>query len=123
MKVDVTELLKAKGYRIIDGQWYGPGRWAEVNDLAPAAGHKPNPEHEPLAAPARKVADPVRRFVRVTSYRCRLVDRDALWVKYVIDALRYAGVLFEDTPHWLEIEVHQTQVSDKRNERTELVIR
>lgn len=76
-----------------------------------------------MAAVPRKIADAVRRSVFIKSYRCRLVDRDGLWIAYLIDALTRAGIIFDDATDWLEkIDVEQIKVSEKRHERTEVII-
>jgi hypothetical protein len=73
---------------------------------------------EPLAASKRKKEDPRCRVLRITSYRTRLLDTDNLCPKYFIDALRYAGVIDDDTPKHLHIQTHQEKVSHKSEEKT-----
>lgn len=115
--MNVEQLLISKGYRLIDGAWYAPSR------LPPAAREKPDPSNEPVAAKPRKIADPVRRALLIKSYRRRLLDGDGVWIAYLIDALQRAGILFDDSPGWLEkIEVLQIKVAEKRHERTEVII-
>jgi hypothetical protein len=70
--------------------------------------------NEPLAA--KKVA----RFnskviISIHSKRNRLLDIDNLFAKYVIDGLRYAGILADDTPQFIEKIVH-TQEKSKLEE-------
>lgn len=113
----VEQLLISKGYRLIDGAWYAPSR------LPLSAREKPDPRNEPVAEKQRKIANPIRRAVRIKSFRCRLVDRDGVWIAYLIDALCRAGILFDDSQDWLEkIEVEQIKVAEKRHERTEVII-
>lgn len=81
-----------------------------------------NPGDESVAAPARARPDPVRRLVRLTSYRCRLLDERNSFDKYFVDALVYAGILFDDSPVWAQIEVSQRLVHGKELERTEIEV-
>lgn len=75
-----------------------------------------------MATPARAGFDPTKRLVRFTSHRLRLLDERNLKDKYFTDALRYAGILFNDSPEWAKIEVSQVQVKTKADERTEITI-
>lgn len=85
---------------------------------APGPKHQPNPGHEPVAALPRTVADPVRRVVRITALRCQLLDGENVWTKYFTDALRYAGILFDDSPSWCEVQVQQKIVHRFEDEAT-----
>ena len=71
---------------------------------------------KPLAA--KKGANPVppRLRVRVTSRRSRLLDPDNLAAKYLIDCLRYAGVLPNDTAADIDLEVRQEKVGKDQEE-------
>jgi hypothetical protein len=95
---------------------------SEAGDLPQPAQHKPDSGNDSVGEAPRKVADPVRRLVRITSYRLRELDERNLWDKYVVDALRYAGVIFDDSPQWCQVEVHQIKVGKKSSERTEVEI-
>jgi hypothetical protein len=70
---------------------------------------KPQPAvlNEPVAAPQGKGSDPSRVHVRVTSHRKRLCDPDNLCPKYFIDCLRYAGLIRDDNPNEITLEVRQ----------------
>jgi hypothetical protein len=114
--VNTEDFLRAKGYQLINGQWFAPSRVAQTSI------NQPNPKHESVGKGQGKTADPVRRTVRITSYRRVLVDRDAVWVKYAVDSLRYSGIIFDDTTEWLEIETKQVKVCESRHERTEIEI-
>lgn len=72
-------------------------------------------------APIEK-ENPIRCKVSVVSFRRRLLDPDNLCPKYHIDALRYAGVIADDTAKHLVFEVRQEKVNEKRSERTEITI-
>lgn len=75
-----------------------------------------------LAAGKTKGRDSGRFFVRVTSYRRRLLDEDNLCEKYVVDCCRYAGLLPGDDPSQARIVTTQEKVRSKEEERTEVVI-
>lgn len=74
--------------------------------------------NEPVATPERKAADAVFRVVRITLYRRRLLDGDNPFVKDLVDSLRHAGILFDDTPQWAKIEVIQKLVALPASEGT-----
>ena len=75
-------------------------------------------EHDPgdasLAAKALQRRDRRQFFVRVTSFRRRLLDEDNLCAKYHVDLCRYAGAIPDDAPGQVKIEVGQ--VKSKREE-------
>jgi len=76
----------------------------------------------PLAKGPAQGKHPARFFVRVTSFRRRLLDEDNLCGKYVVDCCRYAGLLPGDDPSQARIVTTQEKVSRKEDERTEIVI-
>lgn len=86
--------------------------------VASHAVHEQAAFNESLAEEKGKGPDPVRRLVRFTSYRVSLADERNLEDKYFTDALRYAGILYQDTPQWAKIEVIQEKVDHHREERT-----
>jgi len=61
-----------------------------------------------------------RHRVRIVSRRVRLCDPDNLvgGVKYLLDALRTAEVIPEDTPQAISLEVSQEKVSSYSKEET-----
>lgn len=66
--------------------------------------------NEPLEA--KKVA----RFkskvaIFIHSKRNRLIDIDNLFAKYFIDGIRYAGILADDSPQYIEKIVHTQEKS------------
>lgn len=78
---------------------------------------EPDVRHEPLVK--EEVARPdTRRRVSVTSYRVRLCDPDNLCVKPFIDALRYSGVIVDDTTEDIQLTVNQFKVKTRKEERT-----
>jgi len=60
--------------------------------------------------------------VIITSYRKRLLDKDNLYAgtKPLVDALKRAGLIWDDSPRWLDLE--DRQVVDAKNKRTEVEI-
>lgn len=93
-----------------------------------AGGVPPCPEpkrvigHEPVATEEGKRPEPIRRLVRIKSYRLRLVDERNLADKYFTDALQYAGAIYSDAPKYAQIIVTQEQVYSAASERTEVEI-
>ena len=61
--------------------------------------------------------------VIVTSFRRRLLDEDNLAGKYHIDALRYAGIIPNDSPDKVTISMRQQKVATEAEERTEIEIK
>lgn len=76
----------------------------------------------PLAARKNEGPNPARFFVRVTSFRRRLLDEDNLCEKYFVDCCRYAGLLPGDDAGQARIVTTQEKVGRKEDERTEIVI-
>lgn len=63
-------------------------------------------------------ASGTRLRVAVTSFRCRLTDLDNLCPKWLIDALRYRGLISDDSPEHIVLEVRQRKVAHKSEEGT-----
>jgi hypothetical protein len=59
-----------------------------------------------------------RVLVRVTSFRKRLLDEDNLCEKYLVDLLRYAGVIPGDEADKAKIKVRQVKVGKAQPEKT-----
>jgi hypothetical protein len=98
-------------------------------DAAVLAGHprspaklEPDPGYGTLGAVQAQAAVTGRVFVRLTSYRRRLLDEDNLCEKYVVDCCRYAGILAADSPGQAQIEVRQTKVGKGEAEFTRVEI-
>jgi hypothetical protein len=94
-----------------------------------ASGPKPEQVvcHESVAEKERETSHPEsipRRVVRITSYRRRLLDFDNLagGCKYFLDSCKYAGLIPDDGPECITLEVSQVRVKTKAEERTELEI-
>lgn len=54
-------------------------------------------------------------IIHIHSKRNRLIDIDNLFAKYFIDGIRYAGILQDDSPQYIEKIVH-TQEKSKLEE-------
>lgn len=80
--------------------------------------------HEPMAEKKGETSHPDGCIVRIKSFRRRLLDRDNLTggAKYFIDSLRYAKLIHDDTEASITLEVSQTKVNSKEEERTEITI-
>lgn len=69
-----------------------------------------------------KGADSGKFFVRVTSFRRRLLDEDNLCEKYHVDCCRYAGLLPSDSAAKARIVTTQEKVGSEAEERTVISI-
>jgi Holliday junction resolvase RusA-like endonuclease len=87
---------------------------------AACTGPKPQPSvrNEPLATVQVKKANPRCRVLRVISYRTRICDTDNLCPKWIIDALRYAQIIEDDSPEHIELQVLQRKVEHRNEEKT-----
>lgn len=65
-----------------------------------------------------------RAVVRIVRHACRLLDEDNLkgGVKPLLDCLKEAGLIEDDSPSAIELDVRQEKVFNKDHERTELEI-
>jgi Holliday junction resolvase RusA-like endonuclease len=62
--------------------------------------------------------NPGCRILRIISYRTRTCDTDNLCPKWIIDALRYAQLIKDDTPEHIELQVRQEKVAHRTEEKT-----
>ena len=83
---------------------------------------EPDPGHAPHGEAPTKTRHTTRHFVRVTATRTRLCDEDNLCCKYLVDALRYAGVIHEDSPDQTEIQVTQRKAAKGEAEATRIEV-
>ena len=85
----------------------------------------PKPEqiicHEPLGSSQGKTEGSPGIAVRIRSFRSRLLDIDNLCAKSIVDGLRYAGLIPDDTPQDISLTVSQEKCQAKE-ERTEIEI-
>ena len=96
-----------------------------LNGEAVAAGvsaAKPKPATLPQSVGGDAVQEGGARRARVsiTVSRCRLLDPDNAvgGVKFLVDSLRYAGIIADDTTRAIELEVRQVKVSQKTKQGT-----
>ena len=110
-----AQQLRNLGYVERNGEWIKAG--------GAASGAKPEPavRDEPVAAPPRKARDARRVRVCIVSFRARLCDPDNLCPKYFIDCLRYAGLIADDRPDCITLEVRQVRCR-RAEQRTEILI-
>ena len=72
--------------------------------------------------PPTEKENPSLYKVSVISFRKRLIDPDNLIAKYHIDAIRYEGLIPDDSAKHIVLEVRQEKVHTKGIERTEITI-
>ena len=80
---------------------------AKTGRVAPDAERQQDPSDERLAAAPGANPYQKRRFVRLTSIRKTLCDERNLFDKHFVDSLVDAGVLVDDSPRWVQVEVLQ----------------
>lgn len=66
-----------------------------------------------------EVQGALRIVVRVKSFRSELLDTDNVCAKYLVDGLRYAGLIPDDRPQDIELIVTQEKCRPEE-ERTEI---
>jgi hypothetical protein len=71
-----------------------------------------------LAEKKVKARDSRKRAVRITSYRVKLADVEGLCGKWHLDALRYAGLIHDDTEEDITYQITQKKVQKKNQEKT-----
>jgi hypothetical protein len=59
-----------------------------------------------------------RRHVCITVATCRLRDADNTVVKWLVDSLRYHGIIADDDPGSITLEVRQVKVGSKKFQGT-----
>lgn len=66
-----------------------------------------------------------RHHVRIRSYRVRLLDVDNLYggCKHLIDSLRLSGIIPDDDPTSISLEVTQEKIKGYKNEKTEVEVK
>lgn len=111
--------IAAKGYQLNPDGSYSPKSQRLLNTLAK---HAPKQTLEPLSK--GEEARSRRTHIRITRYSCRPLDCDnyAGGCKPIIDQLRYAKLIKDDSPEDIEVEFKQVKVKTKTNERTEIEI-
>ena len=76
--------------------------------------------YAPLEAKEVQGSTRQRFLVRIEGRRKRLLDVDNSCEKYLVDLLRYGGVIPDDSPDKCEIEVSQTKC--RKGEQEEITI-
>ena len=80
-------------------------------------------QHAPDATAQAQALYPSRVLVRVESRRCGVqCDPDNILVKWHIDALRYAGILSDDTSAAIDLRITETRVATRAQEGVEILI-
>ena len=87
-------------------------------------GAKPkcNARPKPVAKAKAQEENTGRAIVRIQSFRTRFLDPDNSGVKYLIDGLRYAGIITDDSTRHIILSVYQVKVKTRAEERTEVEI-
>lgn len=77
-----------------------------------------------VALPKREETRSKRTRIIITRYSCRPLDCDnyAGGCKPIIDQLRYAKLIRDDSPEDIEVEFKQVKVKHKTEEHTEIEI-
>ena len=90
----------------------GEYEYRETGGASPGAESEPVVRHESLGAATREEAHATRLRVRIISRRRRLLDPDNLTggCKYFLDCCRYAGLIPDDRPQDITLEVTQEKV-------------
>lgn len=77
---------------------------------------------EPLGKKEGKATDPDRFRICITSVRKRQIDPDNLCGKFFTDALRYSGIIPEDTAEVIEYSIRQRKVATDEEPHTLITI-
>lgn len=93
-----------------------------AEDSRPAAVVESDPRAGALGPCQTKKADHGRFLVRVESVRKRLLDVDNLCEKYVVDCLRYSGIIPDDDSGTTEIKTTQRKAQKDEQEHTVITI-
>jgi hypothetical protein len=111
--------LAAKGYQLNTDGSYSPNSKKLLNTLTKHA-----TQQALVALPKREETRSNRTHIRITRYSCRPLDCDnyAGGCKPIIDQLRYAKLIRDDSPEDIEVEFKQVKVKTKTQERTEIEI-
>lgn len=99
---------------------YGTGLIAE-DTRKTAKLERPAP-HQSSRENANQKIDSIKCHLRIVSVRKRQIDPDNISVKYLIDALRYAGVIQDDAAKDITLEVSQRKCLSDEDEHTEVSI-
>lgn len=78
---------------------------------------EPDSSNDAVGSAPIQEANHERIVVRVCSVRKRLLDEDNLCEKYLVDSLRYCGLIPNDCPGKVKIEVSQRRCLDGETEQ------
>jgi hypothetical protein len=111
--------LKKLGYTEQPDGSYSPNHKGILNTLAK---HAPKQTLDALRKGEETRSK--RTHLRITRYSCRPLDCDnyAGGCKPIIDQLRYAKLIRDDSPEDIEVDFRQVKVKTKKEERTEIEI-
>lgn len=111
--------LREKGYyKAPDGNYYfTPTRVSNPVTKRPA-------QQALVTLPKRKEKVSNRTYVRITRYSTRPLDCDnyAGGCKPIIDQLRYAKLIKDDSPEDIEVQFKQVKIKTKAEEHTKIEI-
>jgi len=122
MKWSESEIA-LKGYQINpDGSYSKPHQANPARLPHPVTQHSPKQTLEPLRK-GKETRSKVTR-IRITRYSTRPLDCDnfAGGCKPIIDQLRYAKLITDDSPEDVEIQFSQVKLKHKDKQRTEIEI-
>ena len=94
----------------------------EPEDSGPGAVVERDPLDGIAGADAREGEATGKLHIRFTSVRKRLCDPDNLSVKFLLDCLRYAQIIRDDSPDQISLEVTQRKCLRGRAEKEHTVI-
>jgi hypothetical protein len=114
-----TDQLAAKGYQLNQDGSYSP-RPAKI--LNPVTQHAT--QQALVTLPKTKTISGNRTRIRITRFSTKPLDCDnyAGGCKPIIDELRYAKLIQDDSPEDIEVDFRQIKVKTKNEEHTEIEI-
>lgn len=77
-----------------------------------------------VGLPQGEAACTQRARVCIKRFGLRALDRENLWggTKAIVDCLKEAGLIVDDSEEWIDLEVRQERVHDRDQRRTEITI-
>jgi hypothetical protein len=118
----IADLIASGWVQGADGEWYRQKRneVAQVDSKTPGAEPQHNSRQASDGDSANQTRGARKCLVRFTCYRIRRQDPDNGVYKWHIDALRYAGLIPNDTEDDIEIAASQKRVRTRKQERVEI---
>lgn len=98
------------------------GRKAVLQPKSPSSDSKPKPPvcNGAVGKAKREKKNTGRILVRIKIARKRCVDPCNAGQKYLVDCLRYAGILVDDREEDIALEIHQEKTREKEETLIEL---